>query len=321
MATKEIAAVGVDLGGTTVKVGLVDSKGRIVRKAVLDTFADEGPDRVVKQIKKCIYEVLKPGGYKIKGIGIGAPGVVQLKDGIVENPPNFPGWTKVKLGKKITEEFKLASFVDNDANAAAIGELIFGAGKKFDSFIMITLGTGVGGGIVLEKKLFRGSRGFAGEIGHASIDYAGPQCKCGSYGCIETYAGNNYLTARVKDALLQREDSLITRIMREEQIPLTPKIISRAMEAGDEFAISVVEDLGRKLGFTFANVANILDVTNFVVGGGVAGFGKRLFTAMEDGAKDRVGKSLKSFIKIVPAKLKNEAGILGASALVYYKYN
>ncbi len=321
MATKETAAVGVDLGGTSVKVGLVDSKGKIVRKAVLDTYAEEGPDRVVKQIKKGIHEVLKPGGYKIKGIGIGSPGVVQLKDGIVENPPNFPGWTKVKLGKKITEEFKLASFVDNDANAAAIGELIFGAGKKFDSFIMITLGTGVGGGIVLDKKLFRGSHGFAGEIGHGSIDYAGPQCKCGSYGCIETYAGNNYLTARVKDALLQREDSLITRIMREEQIPLTPKLISRAMEAGDEFAISVVDDLGRKLGYSFANVANILDVTNFVVGGGVAGFGKRLFTAMEAGMKERVGKSLKSLCKIVPAKLKNEAGILGASALVYYKYN
>lgn len=317
---KETAAIGVDLGGTTVKFGLVNQKGKIVKKTILDTFADEGPETVVNQIKRGIYELLVGTKYRIKGIGIGAPGVVQLKDGIVEHPPNFPGWGKVKVGKKITAEFGYKTFVDNDANAAAIGELIFGAGKKLDSFIMITLGTGVGGGIILNQKLFRGSHGFAGEIGHASIDHAGTACKCGSFGCIETYAGNNYLTSRVKEELVHHSDSLIAAIMRDENIPLSPKVISRAAEGGDEYALSIINDLGRKLGYSFASVINILDVTNFIVGGGVAGFGPKLFDSMHAGASERAVKSLRGSVKIIPAKLKTEAGILGASALVYYKY-
>lgn len=317
---KETAAIGVDLGGTTVKIGLVNQKGKIVKKTILDTYANEGPETVLNQIKKGIYEILTGSKYKLKGIGIGAPGVVQLKDGIVENPPNFPGWGKVKVGKKISTEFGLKTSVDNDANAAAIGELVFGAGKKLDSFIMITLGTGVGGGIILDKKLFRGSHGFAGEIGHASIDYSGTACKCGSFGCIETYAGNNYLTSRVKEELVHHSDSLIAAIIRDEQAALTPKLISRAADEGDEFANSVIKDLGRKLGYSFANVINILDVTNFIVGGGVAGFGPKLFDAMREGAAERAVKSLRGMVKVFPAKLKTEAGILGASSLVYYKY-
>ncbi|MDP3830825.1 MAG: ROK family protein, partial [Ignavibacteriaceae bacterium] len=166
-------AVGVDLGGTFIKFGLVTSDGKIVKKTFLDSKANEGPEKVIKQIKRGIKDLLDKSDYKITGIGIGAPGVISIKRGTVENPPNLPGWGKIHLGKIISKEFKLDTFVENDANAAAIGEMIFGAGKKLNSFLMITLGTGVGGGIIFERKLFRGETGAAGEIGHLSIDYKG----------------------------------------------------------------------------------------------------------------------------------------------------
>ena len=147
-------AVGVDLGGTKVKLGIVSSEGRIIKKISVPTLAEEGVEKSIAQIKKGIHQLLKNNKKKIIGIGIGSPGVVSLKKGTVENPPNLPGWQRVHLGKIINKEFNLPTFVENDANAAAIGELIYGAGKELNSFIMVTLGTGVGGGIIYNKKLF-----------------------------------------------------------------------------------------------------------------------------------------------------------------------
>ena len=151
MSRSEKYAIGIDLGGTYIKFGIVTEKGKIIRKSFVDTKADGGPDAVIKQMKKGLKELLDPDKIKIEGLGIGSPGIVSKKKGTVENPPNLPGWGKVALGHLIEKAFKLPTFVENDANAAAIGELIFGAGKSHKSFVMITLGTGVGGGIILNK--------------------------------------------------------------------------------------------------------------------------------------------------------------------------
>ncbi|MDP3150456.1 MAG: ROK family protein, partial [Ignavibacteria bacterium] len=159
MAKAEKYAIGVDLGGTFIKFGIVTERGKIIRKSFVDTKAEGGPDSVIKQMKKGLKELFDHDKIKIEGIGIGSPGIVSKKRGTVENPPNLPGWGKVQLGHLIEKTFKLPTFVENDANAAAIGELIFGAGKNHKSFVMITLGTGVGGGIILNKKLFRGDFG------------------------------------------------------------------------------------------------------------------------------------------------------------------
>ncbi len=312
-------AVGVDLGGTTVKVGIADEKGKIVKKIALDTHAHEGPEAVIAQIKKAIKKVLKESKYNISGIGIGSPGAVILKKGTVENPPNFPGWGKVHLGAIIKKEFKLPVFVENDANAAAIGEMIFGAGKKLNSFVMVTLGTGVGGGIIIDRKLYRGESGAAGELGHISIDYKGEQCNCGSYGCIETYLGNNYLIRRVRKELENEQDSLLNKWVMEEEMPLTPKLIYEAACENDLYANSLIADIGLKLGAALGSVINLLDIPNVIIGGGVAGFSHRLFNSVNESLTERVLKPIKPKIKVKPARLKNEAGIKGASALVYYK--
>src|SRR5690606_37285652 len=156
-------AVGVDLGGTSIKLAIVSAEGKIVKKSSIETLAAEGPEAVVSQIKRGIHQILNNNKLEIKGIGIGSPGVVSTKKGIVENPPNLPGWGKINLGRIIEKEFKMNVFVENDANAAAIGEMIFGTGKNYKSFVMVTLGTGVGGGIIIDKKLYRGESGAAGE--------------------------------------------------------------------------------------------------------------------------------------------------------------
>lgn len=319
MDKKEKYAIGVDLGGTSIKFGIVSSKGKIALKYSLETMADQGPDAVISQIKKGIKELLKENKkYKINGIGIGSPGVVSVKKGTVENPPNFYNWKKINLVKIIEKEFKKKTVIENDANAAAIGELMFRPGSKLDDFIFITLGTGVGGGIMLNGKIFRGETGGAGEIGHMTIDYAGPKCNCGSIGCIEAYLGNNYLIERVKIKLSGHPESKLHELAGMDMDALTPKIINQAAESGDEFAKSVIIETGTLLGYALANVVNLLDVSSIIIGGGVAGFGKPLFDAVERSAKERSLKSLGVRVKVYPAKLKNEAGIKGASALVYY---
>ncbi len=320
MAKNGKYSIGIDLGGTSIKIGIVNSKGKIVSKLSLPTKAEEGPNIVVSQIKKGIKEIISSHNkLKIDGIGIGSPGVISAKKGTVENPPNFPGWEKVNLKHQLKKSFNYNIFIENDANAAAIGEMIFGSGKKINSFIMITLGTGVGGGIIYNKKIFRGDFGAAGELGHTTIDYNGTKCKCGSYGCIETYVGNNYMVNRVKAELKGNPNSKIMELIDYRFANLTPKIISDAAQTGDRFAVKVISDTGFYLGCALASVANLLDISTFVIGGGVAGFGKLLFNSIEETIKQRVLKPLSPRVKILPAKLQNEAGIKGASALVFYK--
>lgn len=319
MKNKEQYSIGVDLGGTNIKIGLVSKEGKIVKKDKVPTQAENGPQSVVSQIKLSIHNILKNNDKNIRAIGIGSPGTVTLKGGVVEYPPNLPGWEKVKLGEIIGKEFDMDVYVENDANVAAIGEMIFGNGKKLNSFVMVTLGTGVGGGIIFNRKLFRGDYGSAGELGHMTIDYNAAKCNCGSFGCVETFMGNHYIVNSVRKQLPENMHSTIWRLINDDFEQLSPKIIQKAAEEGDSFAKRVINDLGFYLGCCLASTANLLDISTFIIGGGVAGFGKPLFEAVKKTVETRVLRSIQKRVKILPAKLKNDAGIKGASALVYYK--
>ena len=288
MNTQSSYAIGVDLGGTSVKLGIVSQQGKIIKKTAVETKAEDGPQSVIAQIKYGINILLHNNILKLHGIGIGSPGTVSIKNGIVENPPNLPGWKKINLGSIIKKEFNTNVHVDNDANTAAIGEMIFGAGKNIDSFVMITLGTGVGGGIVFNRKIFRGEHGGAGEVGHITIDYKGEKCNCGSFGCIEAYAGNAYLIRRVKEDLKNYPNSMIWSLISKNPDNLTPQIINIAAENGDAFAKSIVIDMGKYLGAAFSSVSNLLDIGTFIIGGGVAGFGNPLFNVIKEIMTQRV---------------------------------
>ena len=311
-------AIGIDLGGTSIKLGIVSDSGKLIKKNLVRTEAEKGPKSVIGNIIGGINELIGNTKHKISGIGIGCPGVVTPGKGIVENPPNFPGWDKVNIGKIISKEFNKIVFVDNDANAAAIGELTFGSGRNFRSFIMITLGTGVGGGIVIDKKIYHGDFGAAGEIGHISIDYNGPKCNCGSYGCIEAYAGNQYLRERVRTELKKHPESKMWKLINNDLSKVSPRNVQDAAEAGDDFAKSVIDELGFQLGYAFTSLCNVLDISVFIIGGGIAGFGKPLFDSIKKTISKRVMTPIRQRVKVLPAKLKNDAGIKGASALVFH---
>ena len=313
-------AVGVDIGGTNIKLGIISDSGKIVKKGMVETKGEGGPDAVVSQLKKGINELLLKNDLKLAGIGIGCAGTVNQEKGIVENPPNLPRWDKVPLGGLIKKAFGLEVFLDNDANAAAIGEMHFGAGKILDSFIMVTLGTGVGGGIIMNRKIYLGDTGAAGEIGHTVIDFDGPKCNCGSYGCIEAYVGNHYLVKRIQKEIKNKPDTKIWDLINHDIEKLSPRVIDEASEMGDEYAKSIIIQTGEYLGCAFASLANILDISTFIVGGGVAGFGAPLLNAAQKKASERVLIPMRKRIKVLPAKLKNDAGIQGSSALVFYKF-
>lgn len=318
MAKTEKYAIGVDLGGTNIKIGIVSDKGKLLKSISIKTEADAGPKKVIANIIKGIEIILTKNKYKIQGIGIGCPGVVSIKKGIVENAPNLPGWKNVKLGPILKEKFGYKIHLENDANAAAIGELIFGAGKKMDSFVMVTLGTGVGGGIVFNKKIFRGEFGAAGEIGHISIDVNGPKCNCGSTGCIEAYAGNSYLKGIIRSELNNYPDSKVWQLIENDLSKVSPRIIQAAAEKNDTYAKFVIERMGKQLGSALASLSNLLDISTFIIGGGVAGFGKPLFDSTRLTISERVLLPLRARVLVLPAKLQNEAGIKGASSLVFY---
>ena len=311
-------AVGVDLGGTNIKLGIVSNTGKLIKKISIRTEAENGPKKVIENITNGIKELTAKSNYKIDGIGIGCPGVVTPGKGIVEDPPNLPGWKKVNIAKVISQKFKKRVFVDNDANAAAIGELTFGNGMKYKSFIMITLGTGVGGGIVIDKKIYHGDFGAAGEIGHISIDFKGPKCNCGSFGCIEAYAGNQYLRNRVRQQLKKHPKSKMWELINNDLSKVSPRNVQLAAEMGDVFAKSVIEELGVHLGSAFASLCNVLDISVFIIGGGIAGFGKPLFDSIKNTISRRVMSPIRPRVRVLSARLKNDAGIKGASALVFH---
>ena len=317
---KNNLALGIDLGGSAIKAGIVDAQGEILRDTTVPAEANLGPAHVIDQIKKSIRQLLD--GFSIKeegfvGIGVGSPGSVDLDGGTVKYPPNFPGWTVVRLGEALQKEFGLRTKVDNDANAAAVGEAKFGAGVGHKDFIMVTLGTGVGGGLILDGKLYRGPFGGAGELGHMTIDYNGPLCNCGSRGCVEAHVSAKYLTQRAVERVQRNPESKILKLVEGDVTRINPKIVSLAAQEGDSTALGIIEDTGTYLGVGLANVVNLLDVRIIIIGGGIARAGKPLFDAVEESVKKHVLRPMSEGLEVLPAKLGNQAGILGAAALVF----
>ncbi len=310
-------AIGVDLGGTRIKLGAVDDKGKLLHDCTIPTEAEHGPRRIVENIAKGIQSIFTQiDSSKVVGIGIGAPGTVDLDGGTVKYPPNFPGWTVFRLGDELKKLFQIPVQVDNDANAAAIGEAKFGAGVGHKDFVMVTLGTGVGGGIILDGKIYRGPFGGAGELGHITIDYNGPKCNCGNYGCVEAYVGQRYLSKRTVEKLQNHKQSKIVELVNGDISKVEPSIITQAAKQGDEFALNVLKETGMFLGIALASVLNLFDLRFIIVGGGVAGAGKPLFDSITQTVKSRVLKPISDEVKVVPAQLGDATGVLGAAALV-----
>ena len=318
-------AVGVDLGGTNLKVALVERGGGILHRLSVPTGADGGTERVLDRIADGIARAAGalPDGAALAGIGIGAPGTVLLDRATVPVLTNFPGWTSLNLPERLAP--RLAErrvrtagpvLVDNDANVAALGSAHFGAGQPFGTFLMVTLGTGVGGAVVIDRRVFRGTTGAAGEIGHISVDYDGPYSRAGTAGATEAYLGQRYLSEHARDRLRTRESSLHATC-GPDLADLTPHALSAAASAGDAAAIEVLAWAGHKLGCALASAVNLLDIRTVVVGGGVAAAGDWLLEPARAALRRQVMPAMRDGLTVVQETRGNDVALLGAACLVF----
>ncbi|MFB6271304.1 MAG: ROK family protein [Salinibacter sp.] len=313
-------AVGIDLGGTNLKAALVDREEGLVERTTRPTEADRGPAHVQDQIAAIGADMIEaaPNG-TVEGIGIGAPGSVNWERTTVAKPPNFTDWDSVNLRSSLQSrlEASLSVIVENDANVAALGSAFYGVGQEVDSFIMITLGTGVGGGIIYQNKIFRGGTGGAGELGHMTIDYEGPYANSGVSGAIEGYLGQAFLADHARNRLVNHPDSAVRELVDGNLDAITPRVLSEAAREGDEFAQSMLAWAGHKLGCVLGSAVNLLDIRTIVVGGGVSGAGMYLLDPAREVLPQFVTPGLRSDLHIHREELGNEVSLLGAARLVF----
>lgn len=313
-------AVGIDLGGTNIKAALVSRTGGLVVDCSADTEAHFGPERILDNIARLVQDLARRSPEPVVGVGIGSPGTIDLARTTVLAPPNFPGWEKIHMGDALASRLgPLAGvvIVENDANAAALGSAHYGAGSAFDSFIMVTLGTGVGGAIIYGRRIFRGASGGAGEIGHMTIDYEGPMARSGVAGAIEAYIGQRFLSRHARYRLMNRGESAIHRMANYDLHGITPKMLHEAAVEGDEGAIEVLAWAGHKLGVVLGSAVNLLDIRKVIVGGGLSAAGDYILDSARRSIVRYVTPGLQEGIEILRETRGNEVGMLGAAHLVF----
>jgi glucokinase len=321
MTGRRGSVVGVDLGGTTIKAGMVSPAGEVYARTVMPSLAADGPDAVLGQAVKAMRDVIAAaGGESPAAVGVGMPGIVSTGDGLVRYPPNFARWGDVDVTGYLGRETGLRVVTENDANCAALAEARFGAGVKHRDFVFVIWGTGIGGGIILDGKIYRGPGGGAGEIGHVTIDRNGPECRCGNRGCVESYIGQRYLSDRARAVVAAEEAAgrrvAILDLAGGDPGRIEPEIISRAAEAGDPVARSILTEAGAMLGVALSTVVNIMDITTAIVGGGISAAPDFVLRAAADEMRSRVLRPHRGAIVVERAALGNQAGIIGAASLV-----
>lgn len=313
--------VGVDLGGTSINVGVVPFAGRpVLGMRSVPTEAHRGAkyvvDRIVAMIREAIRDARRereiPEG-AIVGVGIGAPGPLKRATGTVVESPNL-GWRNFPLRDLVANAVGLEAALDNDANCAALGEWWMGAARNVDTMVGITIGTGVGGGIVLQGEVYHGSSDVAGEIGHMTIDSTGRRCNCGNYGCLEAYASGPAIAARAREGLEAGAASMLPALVEGGLGRITAETVYEAVVAGDAYATEVMRDTAKFLGTGVANLINALNPEMIVVSGGVTRAADHLFEPLRAEVRRRAFRPASEACRIVPSELEGTAGVIGAAA-------
>jgi glucokinase len=313
--------VGVDIGGTNLVAGAMPADGsREIGVHTLPTRADLGADAVVQRIcdmiETTIATVIRETGAtrsQIAGVGVGCPGPLDRERGIVIVTPNL-GWTDFPLRARISQQVGLPASLDNDANCATLGEWWLGAAKGGRHVVGITLGTGIGGGLILDGHLFHGASDVAGEIGHTTIEANGRKCGCGNYGCLEAYASGPAIALRAREALAGGEPSTLRDLCGGDVAKLTAATVYKASGTGDAIASDVVKETARFLGIGVANILNVYNPDVVVLAGGVAKAGDSLFVPLRAEVRRRAFKPAVDACRIVPGSLDGSAGMVGAVA-------
>lgn len=306
--------LGIDLGGTNCRGALLSADGRIVSSRRLATRSEDGLETLLDRLAGLVRELLETasalGGHP-DVLGIGTPGIIAA-DGSVVTSPNLPPLNGIPLAERLRERLGLPVAVVNDANAIAWGEARFGAGRGFDSFLAVTLGTGVGGGLVLNRRLWAGVDGAAGEVGHLMVEPEGRPCGCGSRGCLEQYASATGIVKTVRELLAAGQVSLLSGLPEKE---LDSRRVGEAARRGDAVARAALETAGRRLGQVFAGVANLLNLDGVVVSGGASESLDLMRPALEQELLSRAFAVPAHRLQIRRGEAGEDAGILGAALL------
>lgn len=313
--------VGVDLGGTNIVAGAmpVDGSRQYAVRSQL-TRAELGADQVVDRMAQMIADVIavtaaetgaSPGDFL--GVGIGAPGPLDREHGIVIVTPNL-GWRNFPLRDAVSQRVGLPATLDNDANCATVGEWWCGAARGGRNVVGMTIGTGIGGGLILEGALYHGASDVAGEIGHTTIDSTGRRCKCGNYGCLEAYASGPAIAERAREALAGGESSVLRDMVGEDLSRLSARTVYDAAKRDDPVALEVVRETARFLGAGVANLLNIFNPDVVVLAGGVTDAGDALFEPLRAEVRRRAFRPAVEACRIVPGALAGSAGVVGAVA-------
>jgi len=319
--SKSDAVIAVDIGGTKFIVAVVNENGEILSRVYCRTFAEEGPHKVIRRLIISMHNVMeKFTDHNIRGICIAAAGTIDSSRGVVVESPNLMQWRNVKLRGILADEFEIPVYLLNDASAAALGEYKLGNYGSADNLIYLTISTGIGGGIIIGGKLYEGSSGCAGEIGHTIIKADGPMCKCGQQGCLEALASGTAIARYAREKLAKGSRSMLIEMADGNIDNITAETVTKAARKGDALALAVVNTAAGYLGIGLANVINIFNPDVVVVGGGVSKMGEIILKPARASMKRHAFTLPARTVRVVKSRLGADAGVLGAAVYVHQKW-
>ena len=310
-------ALGIDLGGSKILTAVIDRQGKMLSRDQAVTPAKEGHEAVIGSIVQSAHRALEQACDTVSGVatvGVGAPGLANPETGILLTSPHLPGWRDIPLRDIIQERLGRKTFLINDANAAALGELYFGAARGARNFIYITLSTGIGGGIVVNGRIYSGASGAAGEVGHMTIDDDGPLCNCGNRGCWETLASGTALAREARQRIKEGAGTAILAYAGGDAERVTAEVIHRAAQQGDSLAEELIARTAYYVGVGLANLVNIFNPELIVIGGGLSNIGDMLFEPAFKVAGERAYQESFRAVRFAPAELGGNSGVIGAAA-------
>ena len=308
--------MGVDIGGTKVAAGLVNSEGEITANVRVPMFAKGNAQQGLDAILTAVAKVLPEDQENIRGIGICSAGPLDPNAGVVLNPPNLPCWTNYPLVEMVRRKFPLPVKLDNDANGAALAEARWGAGRGYKNVFHVTLGTGIGTGIVLNGEIYHGRTGNAGEGGHVSIDYRGPKCLCGKPGCIEALASGTAIVRRVRERISEGRKSAILDFAGGKPEQITGETVAKGLAENDALACEVMLECSEMLALWLSNMLDVLDPDVVVIGGGAAALYSSFFDQIRERAAGLSINPRADEVPVLTARYGTESGIAGGAALV-----
>ncbi len=314
---------GIDIGASNIKYGIISSKGEVLFREQKPALVEKGPMPLMHLVTNIAENLLLRAAedeLNVHWLGVGSPGAIDNVTGTVKGRcPNIPDWVGMEIAAHLKEHLNMPVYVDNDANVVALGEFRFGAAKRFSSAICITMGTGIGGGIIINRQLWRGASFSAGEIGHIIVNENGRPCKCGNKGCLEAYCASQPILDRAREKLAVGMTETMDEILEGNIDNLTIKKLFAAGKKSDETALAVIEETGRIMGAALSGVVNLFNPEALVFGGGIIDGGAGLVEVIGAEIRRRAFPSATENLRILRAELGNNAGFIGAGLLGEYK--